>query len=225
MVTLGFIFLWHNRHEKTVFDVILEKGFDDYWGEVVEFYAAKFKWPDIALYKDVFFKSWFCKIFLLGFETWADSNIYFSIPDNPVSQKPSMTMAKHLSIIKMEIRLLENMLTVNSHEEASGSSASPAANSWLRVVGAKKGMQVLKLDGNVRVVEKLLLEVLLAPYCTNLKNRFWGGRRQYPTLCQYHWVSGGGFIKWNIASISLRSGLIPMYRMRQWVQLCKLALK
>jgi hypothetical protein len=81
-------------------------------------------------------------------------------------------MAKHLSIIKMEIRLLENMLTVNSHEEASGSSASPAANSWLRVVGAKKGMQVLKLDGNVRVVEKLLLEVLLAPYCTNLKNRF-----------------------------------------------------
>jgi hypothetical protein len=106
-----------------------------------------------------------------------------------------MSLAEHVSTIKMEIGLLENVLTVNSHEEASGSSALPAADSWLHVLGAEQGPQVLEPHGDVRVVEETSPDALLAPYRAFLENKPWGGRRQRPTLWQYHRVSGSAFAK------------------------------
>jgi hypothetical protein len=62
MATSGFIPLRGDGHEKTVLDVILEKGLDDHWEEVVEFSAVVFKWPDNAWYGHAFSESWFCNI-------------------------------------------------------------------------------------------------------------------------------------------------------------------
>ncbi len=48
MATSGFIPPRGDRHEKSVLDVVLEKGLDEHWEEVVEFGAVVFKWPDMA---------------------------------------------------------------------------------------------------------------------------------------------------------------------------------
>ncbi len=131
-----------------------------------------------------------------------------------------MALAEHVSTIKMEIGLLENVLTVSSREEALRCSVLPAADSWPRILSAEQGPQVLEPHGHVRVVEETSPEVLLAPYRTFLENKPRGGRCQRPTLWQYHRVSGGEFIERNIVGIILSSGLTPMYCMRQPVQLC-----